>query len=242
MLRTPGSRRMGIFGARVFLAGCGGGGNEDDPPVAPTLAIDSDVPDVAEGRFTVRFQFSAEPHLPSGTIPFTRSGGSTVAGSFQKRSPTLYTVQIDPTPNTAGAIEVGVPKGAFADKTNTVSNDRLYSFVQAYDVRNRTGPTLVIISEVGSAGVATGPFVVTFTFDMDVGASFTADDVLVAPETVVKGPLVKESSTRYTMSMTPPSDTSGLVLIRVAEGAVSDAAQVHPSTHDASLAVFFMTP
>lgn len=87
--RTPVSRRVGIFRALAFLAGCGGGGNEDDPPIAPTLAIDSDVPDVAEGRFTVRFRFSTEPHLPSGSLPFTRSGGSTVAGSFQKRNPTL---------------------------------------------------------------------------------------------------------------------------------------------------------
>jgi len=236
------TRRASALGLLALVAGCGGGGGGEAAAtaVAPTLEIDSDIPDVAEGRFTVRFQFSAEPYFPGGTLPFTRSGGSTVAGSFQKRSATLYTVQIDPTPGAAGVIEIGVPKDAYADVNNTVRNDRAYSFSQAYDLRPRPGPTLSITDDVGGNGLATGAFTVTFTFDVDVGSSFTADDVLVGGATA--GPLVKVSDKVYTMLVTPPAGTTGLALIQVNAGAVQAAVGGTSSAYDAALVVFYRTP
>jgi hypothetical protein len=85
-------RRSLLLGLAAFAAGCGGGGSDAPvvPAVAPTLEISSNVPDVAEGRVTVRFEFSSEPAaFASGALPFTMSGGKTVAGSFSKVSATL---------------------------------------------------------------------------------------------------------------------------------------------------------
>ena len=236
------TRRAGTLSLLALVAGCGGGGGGEVVATTstPTLEIDSDVPDIAEGRFTVRFQFSAEPFLPGGTLAFTRNGGTTVAGSFQKRSATLYTVQIDPTPGASGVIEIGVGKDAFMDVNNTVGNDRLYSFAQAYDLRPRPGPTLSISDDVGGIGLAAGAFTITFNFDLDVGSSFTAGDVVVGG--AAAGPLVQVSAMVYTMLLTPPAGTTGFALIQVSAGAVQAAGSGQSSTHDASHVVFYRTP
>lgn len=80
-------------------------------------------------------------------------------------------------------------------------------------------PTVVITSD--AADTASGPVTFTFTFNEDVGSSFTADDILVTGGTA--GPLTRVSATQYTMVVTPPETTAGTIQVTVAAASFSDA-------------------
>lgn len=235
------ARRALVLALAGLAAGCGGGGS-DAPvvlPVAPLLEISSNVPDVAEGRVTVRFEFTTEPRaFPATGLAFAMSGGKTVAGSFTKVSPTLYTVQIDPNPNTQGVIQITVPAGAFFDLTGQASNTSAYAFAQRYDTRvPLTEPSAELSADV--VGLAAGAFTVTFTFNLDVGSSFEASDVIVTNAT--PGTFAKVSATVYTLRVTPPSGTTGLCLIEVPPGAVTAVSSGVSNARSMSLAVFYKT-
>jgi hypothetical protein len=166
------------------------------------------------------------------------TGGKTVAGSFTKISSTLYTVQIDPNANTAGVIQITVPAGAFSELTGQVSNTTAYSFAQRYDTRVPvTEPTAEITSSV--TGFAAGPFTLTFTFNLDVGDSFVANDVVVTNATA--GALAKVSPTVYTLQVTPPAATTGLCIIEVPPGAVTAVATGVSNSRTLAAAVFYKT-
>jgi hypothetical protein len=234
-------RRSLLLGLAAFAAGCGGGGSDAPvvPAVAPTLEISSNVPDVAEGRVTVRFEFSSEPAaFASGALPFTMSGGKTVAGSFSKVSATLYTVQIDPNANTQGVIQITVPAGAFTDVTGKAGNTTAYAFAQRFDTRVPDTEPRVDMA-VNVTGLAAGPFTVTFTFNVDVGDSFVASDVIVT--NAMAGALTKVSSTVYTMPVAPPSGTSGVCVIEVPTGAVTGLASGVTNARAWSIAVLYKT-
>lgn len=214
------SRRAFVLGGAALLAACGGGdgGTSLPPATAPLLDVSSNVPDVAEGRVTIRFEFSAEPAaFASGSLPFSLEGGRVVAGSFTKVSATVFTVQIDPNANSVGTIKLVVPAGAFADKTGSAFSNTAYSFAQRYDTRVPDTEPSVNITANAPAGGAAGPFTLTFTFNLDVGSSFTDSDVLVT--NAAAGTLTRVSSTVYTMVVTPPAGTVGIALIEVPAGA-----------------------
>jgi hypothetical protein len=234
-------RRTLVIGLGALAAGCGGGGADAPvlPPAAPTLEISSNVPDVAEGRVTVRFEFSSEPKaFPATGLPFAMTGGKAVAGSFTKVSATLYTVQIDPNANTLGVIQITVPTGAFSELTAQAFNTTAYSFAQRYDTRVPvTEPTAEITTNV--VGQAAGAFEVRFTFNLDVGDSFVASDVIVTNAT--SGAFAKLSSTVYTLQVVPPSATTGLCIIEVPPGAVTAVSSGASNARSLSIAVFYKT-
>ena len=236
-----GQRRALVLGLAALAAGCGGGGTDAPvvPPMAPVLEISSNVPDVAEGRVTVRFEFSSAPAaFASGSLPFAMTGGKTVAGTFTKVSATLFTVQIDPNVNTQGVIQITVPAGAFFDETGQASNTTAYSFAQRYDTRvPDTEPSAELSADV--SGLAAGPFTVTFTFNLDVGDSFVASDVVVTNAT--PGAFTKVSAKVYTLRVTPPAGTTGLSIIEVPAGAVTAVASGVSNARAMSLAVFYKT-
>jgi hypothetical protein len=82
-------------------------------------------------------------------------------------------------------------------------------------------PVVTITNNV-SAETATGDITFTFSFNRDVGTSFTADDVVVTGGT--KGAFTRESGTRATLVVTPTADAAGTVEVSMAAGAVSDPA------------------
>ena len=224
-----------------LVAGCGGGGSDAPvvPPVAPMLEISSNVPDVAEGRVTIRFEFTSEPRaFPATGLPFAMTGGRTVAGSFTKVNATVYTVQIDPNANSQGVIQITVPAGAFADLTGQASNTTAYSFAQRYDTLvPDTEPKAELTTNV--VGQAAGPFTVTFTFNLDVGNSFVASDVIVTNAT--PGTFTKVSPTVYTLQVTPPSATTGICTIEVPPGAVTALSSGVSNTRSLAIAVIYKT-
>jgi hypothetical protein len=81
-------------------------------------------------------------------------------------------------------------------------------------------PVVTMTNSV-TADTATGPMTVTFSFNRDVGTSFTADDVTVTGGT--KGAFARVSGTSATLVITPTANASGTMMVTVAAGAVTDA-------------------
>ena len=82
-------------------------------------------------------------------------------------------------------------------------------------------PTLAIFDDV-PAVTATGPVTFTFVFSEDVGASFTASDVVVTGGTA--GVFTKVSATQATLVVTPIANSAGTLNLSVAAAMFSDLA------------------
>jgi hypothetical protein len=82
-------------------------------------------------------------------------------------------------------------------------------------------PSVTIFDDT-SAATATGPVTFTFVFSKDVGASFTASDVVVTGGTA--GAFTKVSATQATLVVTPTANTAGTIDVSVAAGTFSDLA------------------
>jgi hypothetical protein len=81
-------------------------------------------------------------------------------------------------------------------------------------------PVVTITNNV-SAETATGPITFTFSFNRDVGTTFTADDVSVTGGT--KGAFTRLSGTGATLVVTPNANTTGTVQVTVAANSVTAA-------------------
>ena len=86
---------------------------------------------------------------------------------------------------------------------------------------NSTPPTVDITSSA-SGQTATGPVTFSFTFNEDVGTSFTADDIDVVGGT--PGAFTRASGTLATLVVTPPANSTGTMTVSVAAGKFYDAA------------------
>ena len=85
---------------------------------------------------------------------------------------------------------------------------------------DRTGPVVTITDSVAEA-TATGPVTFNFTFNEDVGTSFTIDDVSVTGG--AKGAFTRVSGTRATLVVTPTPNSSGMISVSIGAGAAIDA-------------------
>ncbi|GAB4035809.1 MAG: hypothetical protein Fur0014_01850 [Rubrivivax sp.] len=83
-----------------------------------------------------------------------------------------------------------------------------------------TAPVVTITNDV-AAETATGDIVFTFSFNRDVGTSFTVDDITVTGGT--KGAFTRTSGTSATLVVTPTADSTGTVEVVVPAGAVTAA-------------------
>ena len=84
-----------------------------------------------------------------------------------------------------------------------------------------SAPTVAIFDDVPAA-TATGPVTFSFVFNEDVGASFSAADVVVTGGTA--GTFTKVSGTQATLVVTPTANTAGTLNVSVAAGTFSDLA------------------
>lgn len=224
------------------VAACGGGGGGDGdstpPAVAPALTISSDAPGTATGPFTLSFSFSAKVS-EFATNRILVGGGFLNGATLTRVGDTLYTLVVTPTPNRVGVAEVTVQAGAFKDATGAAASTRAYSFSQPYDTVVVSNEPLLTITHDLVSGAATGPIRFTFDFSNDVGTSFTPGSVEVTGGTITA--FNRESATRYSMQVTPPAATTGLVLLRVRAGAFASAGGV-PSGQEYSAGVLYQTP
>jgi hypothetical protein len=84
-----------------------------------------------------------------------------------------------------------------------------------------TSAPVVTITDNVSATSATGDVTFTFTFNKDVGTSFTADDITVTGGT--KGAFTRTSGTMATLVVTPTPNSTGTIEVSLAANAVQDA-------------------
>lgn len=240
-LDGQGLLRRKLAGASLLLlAGCGGGNTEkDEDAVAPSLVISSDVPGEATGPFTVRFTFSAAvANFATNRILITNGflNGATVT----KVSDTVYSLAVTPTSNKQDLLTLQVLAGAFQDASGAASSLVAYSFSQRIDtVVASNEPLLTITNSAAGSVVATGPVTFTFDFSLDVGTSFTADDIVLSVGTVTS--FTRNSGTRCTAVVTLPAGTSGPLRLDVVSGAFASTAGV-TSQQDYSTGVLFAIP
>lgn len=82
-----------------------------------------------------------------------------------------------------------------------------------------TQPPMALIAG-NTGGSATGPVKFTVTFSADVGASFTADDIVVTNG--VKGEFTRLSELQYTLMVTPSPLSAGTLGVSIAAGSYAD--------------------
>jgi hypothetical protein len=104
---------------------------------------------------------------------------------------------------------------------------------------NPAAPVVTITNNV-AAETATGDITFTFSFNRDVGTSFTADDVAVTGGS--KGAFTRLSGTSATLVVSPTPDTSGTVQVSVAAGGVTDAVGAANAAASASKAFNTVVP
>ena len=106
-----------------------------------------------------------------------------------------------------------------------LANAVAYNFSQRIDtVVAGNEPLLTITHSAAGSVQATGPVTFTFDFSLDVGTSFTADDIVLSVGTVTS--FTRASGTRSTAVVTLPAGTSGLLRLDVEAGAFASTAGV----------------
>ena len=100
-------------------------------------------------------------------------------------------------------------------------------------------PVVTITNNV-SGETATGPITFTFSFNRDVGTSFTADDVSVAGGS--KGAFTRLSGTGATLVVTPDANTTGTVQLTMAANGATDATGLGNAAVSASKAFNTVAP
>ena len=207
--------RTAVSGLVVLLAACAGGNSEVPPP---KLTIASSTIGVASGPVTFTFAFDEDVGSSFTVDDVVVSAGS--KGNFSNTSATQYTLVVTPPPNAAGSLSLSVAAQAFTNLSG-VAGETSVSTTQDY---NTQAPTLAIAMTMASnaAGKATGAVTVSFTFNKDVGSSFTADDVVVSAGS--KGVFTRLSATQASLVIEPPANAEGAIRFDVAAGAFSDLA------------------
>lgn len=209
-------RRWLAAAGALALAGCGGGGSSNDGPlpasVAPSLDIRGDVLGDARGVFTVTFFFSDAVLLPSGTLAFSLSGGSTEAGSFTRLNDRTFSVRIRPNASAQGLIDLRVPPGAYRDVDGRVSNTVTYVFTQPYDTLP-PAVTLRFGGPVNALGFITGPGLVTLSFSGALDTALTSNPLTISPGSASAFTRTSAAGQPdvYTFQYTPPPNTTGVV-------------------------------
>lgn len=234
--------RLALAGAVVAtgLAGCGGGGSsEPDPAPPPTLEIRTGLDGAATGPFQVSFVFSGDV-AGFGQSSFTVQRGTVVAGSFKQVSAREFAVTINPPANAMGVTAVRVPAGSFSTVGSLVTNPVSYEFSKAFDtIKPVTEPT-ASFSHVMQGASARPPALVTITFDIDV-QPFTLDKLEISGATA--SAFTRVSAREYTLVLTPPPQTTGVMVVNLPEGAVTGAVQGGaPNSRPYSYGILYIVP
>ena len=109
----------------------------------------------------------------------------------------------------------------------------------AGSVVSAAAPVVTITNNVASE-TATGAITFTFSFNRDVGTSFTADDITVTGGT--KGAFSRTSTTSATLQVVPAAGSTGTVTVSVAAGAAVDAVGTASTAATASKAFNTVAP
>lgn len=197
--------------------------------VAPTVTVADDAPGTASAAVTFTFTWS-EPPVAFGPDAVAVGGGT--RGAFTQLSPTAFTLQVTPPANAVGEIVVTLAQGAARDGAGNPSTGPVTA---RQPFKTDLTPPSLSIQYPG--GLVLGPVTLTLQWSEPV-TGFTADDVVVTNAS--KGVLVPVDTSTYTMVLTPPVASRGLINVTVPAGAVRDAAD-NASAAAASLALEYDT-
>ena len=185
--------------------------------VVPTVAITDDEAGtaiVAGGDVVYTFTFS-EGVTGFDATDVAVTGGT--KGAFTAVSATVYTLAVTPNANSTANITVDVAAGVALDAAGNPNTIATQS-VQAVDT---VVPTVAITDdEAGTAIVAGGDVVYTFTFSQGV-IGFDAADVVVTGG--AKGAFSAVSPTVYTLAVTPNANSTANITVNVAAGVAVNA-------------------
>lgn len=215
------SLTLGVAALAAGLSACGGGGgsSEPEPTPPPTLQIRAGLDGAATGPFQLSFVFSG-PVAGFSQSSFTLLRGTVASGSFKQVSPTEFSVVINPPDNAVGVTQLRVGAGAFSAVGSLLTNPVAYEFSKAYDTfKPPVEPTASFSHEMQNAQ-GRPPALVTITFDMDV-QPFTLDKLAVSGATA--SAFTRMSARVYTLVLTPPVQTSGVMMVSIPEGTVTGA-------------------
>jgi hypothetical protein len=177
----------------------------------PTVTITSDTAGQAFQDFTLTFTLSmASSNFVSDDV--TLSGGT--KGTWTAVSTTVYTLVVTPPTGSTTAITALVAAGALTSTYLSIERPNVVSNTLTQQVA--TVPRVTITSNVAVASMDGA--IITFTTSVAT-ADFTTADVTVTNGT--KGTFTAVSSTVYTLTVTPPFNTSTAITISVANAAFS---------------------
>jgi len=180
----------------------------------PTIVITDNKPGVTNGAVTFTFTFS-EPVADFIKGDIAVDNGT--PGTFTKVNSKVYTLIVTPDPNTTDNITVTVDANVATDAAGNGNLETLAS--QAFDT---AAPTVDITSPL--PGIATNA-PVTYTFDFSEQVfGFLSSDVVVTGGT--KGGLlpVVGHPTKYTMVVTPTTNSVAPIKLSLPANVVADAA------------------
>lgn len=177
----------------------------------PTVTITSDTAGQAFQDFTLTFTLSmASSNFVSDDV--TLSGGT--KGTWTAVSTTVYTLVVTPPTGSTTAITASVAAGALTSTYLSIERPNVVSNTLTQQVA--TVPRVTITSNVAVASMDGA--LITFTTSVAT-TDFTTADVTVTNGT--KGTFTAVSSTVYTLTVTPPFNTSTAITISVAAAAFS---------------------
>lgn len=192
-------------------------------PTSRTFVVDAEPPEVlvadsvsaelTKDPVTFTFTWSRPPAAFSSDAVVVTGG---TRGLFAQVSPTVFTLQVAPPPDSAGELAVSVAANSVSDAVGNL-NTRQVRATQAFKTRI---PAVMISGVDLNDNYVRGPVTLLFEWNEPV-TGFTAEDVHVSALAATKGPLVQLDSSNYSMVLTA-TDDGGFPEVSVVAGAVRD--------------------
>ena len=210
-------------GSYTDAAGHPGGAGSDTVAINlgnPTVTITDDeagTATIAGGSILYTFQFS-ETVTGFDAADITVDSGT--KGAFTPVDGDTYTLVVTPDAGFQGNLIVGVAAGVATDLAGTPNTAALS--VQAVDT---LAPSVVITDdEAGTANIAGGTILYTFTFSQPVNGFAVADVVVTGGTKAAAFASGVDGSSVYTLVITPNAGFQGNLTVDVAAGVATDLA------------------
>ncbi len=180
-------------------------------PVAPSATISSAEGTVTNGAFTTTITFTESV---SGFEASDLVMANGTAGTLSTNDNITYTTTVTPTPGFNGSLTIDLPANRVQDAG---ASDNVAASQFSIQIDQQSPGVAISTSAVAPA---TGPFLVTITFDEAV-TGFNSSDIIVV-NGVIDG-FTTVSTTEYTLNITPSA--TGTITVNVPADAAQDAAE-----------------
>ena len=172
---------------------------------------------------TILYTFTFSPPVNGFTVADVDVVGGTKAAAFASGADgsSVFTLEITPNAGFQGNLTVDVAAGVATDAAGN-PNTAAPQSVQAVDT---LAPSVVITDdEAGTANIAGGTIIYTFTFSQPVNGFAVADVVVVGGTKAAAFASGADGSSVYTLVITPNAGFQGILTVDVAAGVATDLA------------------